>query len=299
MTTRANFMPILICFVGIAFLSVLDVFMKSASLLIGAYSATFLRSSLAAAVTVPLWKIKGGRWPASKTLKIHLLRGVILPPMAASFFYALTKLPIAETLAISFFAPIIALYLAAVFLDEKIGKEAIIGSLLGFTGTLIIVSSRLGAAQYDLETLKGVGAVVFSALLYAANLIVLRVQSQNSGLLEANAFNNAISMCVLGIFAPFWLVAPGDAALKDIAVATSMTIAGGFALNWAYGRAEAQKLVPIEYSGFIWAGLFGWVFFSETLSAPAIAGTVLIVAGCLYATRPGKGHHEGPMAISE
>ncbi|MEL6876966.1 MAG: DMT family transporter, partial [Pseudomonadota bacterium] len=48
---------------------------------------------------------------------------------------------------------------------------------------------------------------------------------------------------------------------------------------------EAQALVPTEYSAFLWAGLFGWLFFQEVVTIPTIAGTVLIVAGCWIATR--------------
>ena len=56
---------------------------------------------------------------------------------------------------------------------------------------------------------------------------------------------------------------------------------------WAYARAEAQALVPIEYSGFLWASVLGWAFFREPVTLPTIAGTVLIVAGCWLATRKG------------
>ena len=56
-------------------------------------------------------------------------------------------------------------------------------------------------------------------------------------------------------------------------------------LSWAYGRAEAQFLVPLEYTAFIWAAIVGWIAFSEQVTVPMLAGVTLIVAGCLYATR--------------
>ena len=52
---------------------------------------------------------------------------------------------------------------------------------------------------------------------------------------------------------------------------------------WAYARAEAQVLVPLEYSGFLWAALFGWLIFAESLQVPVLMGAVLIVAGCWIA----------------
>ena len=60
------------------------------------------------------------------------------------------------------------------------------------------------------------------------------------------------------------------------------------AIAWAYARAEAQALVPIEYSGFLWASVLGWAFFREPVTLPTIAGTVLIVGGCWLATRKGS-----------
>jgi S-adenosylmethionine uptake transporter len=57
------------------------------------------------------------------------------------------------------------------------------------------------------------------------------------------------------------------------------------AFAWAYARAEAQVLVPLEYSGFLWASLFGWLFFAEQLTLPTVIGTAIIIASCWLATR--------------
>ena len=56
-------------------------------------------------------------------------------------------------------------------------------------------------------------------------------------------------------------------------------------LAWAYARAEAQVLAPVEYSAFVWAALAGWVAFGETVSPYTLSGALLIVAGCVVAVR--------------
>ena len=56
-------------------------------------------------------------------------------------------------------------------------------------------------------------------------------------------------------------------------------------MSWAYARAEAQRLVPIEYTAFLWAALVGWFAFNEPVTPATLAGTALIVIGCLIATR--------------
>ena len=38
-------------------------------------------------------------------------------------------------------------------------------------------------------------------------------------------------------------------------------------LSWAYARAEAQYLAPVEYTAFIWASLFGLAIFCRAGAA--------------------------------
>jgi S-adenosylmethionine uptake transporter len=266
----------------------MDAFMKAAALAAGAYSASVFRSAIGTAIIAPIWLGTGARWPQKPVLKLHLLRGTVSGFMALSFFYALTKLPIAEAIAISFIAPLIALYLAAIWLGEVIRKEAVFASILGFAGTIVIVSGRLGAADYDADTLKGLAAILFSALLYATNFIIIRKQALVSSPAEATTFHSAVACLVLLVFAPWFLVVPELPAMRDIAISAALTVAGAFALTWAYARAEAQVLVPMEYSGFLWAALFGWIFFAELVTASTIAGAVLIVIGCLIVARRKK-----------
>jgi S-adenosylmethionine uptake transporter len=56
-------------------------------------------------------------------------------------------------------------------------------------------------------------------------------------------------------------------------------------MSMAYRRAEAQRLVSIEYTAFIWAALLGWWVFDEGLTLQTLLGTGLIVAGCLTSLR--------------
>ena len=205
--------------------------------------------------------------------------------MALAFFYALTKLPLAEAIAISFVAPLIALYLARILLGETIRKEAIAASLLGFAGTLVIVGGKIGQADFDRDAALGLAAMLFSALLYAYNFILIRRQSQVAGPAEIATFHSGVSVVLLGVAAPFLFEMPDTATVIDLAAAAALTVVGAMALAWAYARAEAQVLVPLEYSGFLWASLFGWLVFAERLTLPTVIGTAIIIASCWLATR--------------
>ena len=284
-THAARLLPVAAAAAGVGFLSLMDAFMKEGALATGAYTATVLRSLIGAAMIAPFWFWRKQGWPSRTVIKLHLERGIISAFMALSFFYALTKLPLAEAIAISFVAPLIALYLARVLLGEIIHSKAIFASILGFIGTMVIVAGRIGQGELDNDTALGLAALMFSAVLYAYNFIVIRRQSQLAGPVEIATFHSGIGGAVLLLFAPFLGSVPAEEAMLPIAAAAALTVAGAMAIAWAYARAEAQALVPIEYSGFVWASVFGWAFFREAVTLPTILGAALIVSGCWIATR--------------
>jgi len=270
---------------AVASLALMDAYMKSAALAVGALSAAWLRSLIATAIALPLWLARGGRWPQRAVLTLHLQRSVVATFMALTFFYAITKLPLAEAIAISFVAPLIALYLARLMLGEIIRREAIAASLLGFAGTLVIIGGTVGQAEFDRDTALGLAAILTSAMLYAYSFILIRRQSQVAGPAEIATFHSGVSVLLLGMAAPFLFEMPDSDTLRDLAAAAVLTVIGAMAFAWAYARAEAQVLVPLEYSGFLWASVFGWLFFAERLTLPTLAGTAIIVGACWLAAR--------------
>ncbi|MHA7820108.1 MAG: DMT family transporter [Erythrobacter sp.] len=278
-------LPFAAAALGVGCLSLMDAFMKQAALEGGTYTATVLRSLIGAAIIAPFWLWKRKGWPQKATLKLHVERGIISAFMALSFFYALTKLPLAEAIAISFIAPLIALYFARVLLGEVIQPKAIVASALGFAGTLVIVGGKIGQGDFDREVALGLASLMFSALLYAYNFVVIRKQSLLAGPVEIATFHSGIGGLVLLLLAPFLGTVPVVSTLPLIAAAGVLTVAGAMGIAWAYARAETQALVPIEYSGFLWASVLGWAFFREPVTVPTIAGTLLIVTGCWQATR--------------
>lgn len=282
---HAALLPFAAALAGVGFLSLMDAYMKEAALMIGAYTATVLRAFIGAGLVAPVWLARGARIPSRAVLKLHLERGVVSAFMALTFFYSLTVLPLAEAIALSFIAPLIALYLARVLLGETISRTAIGASLLGFAGTLVIVGGRIGEGQLDERAALGVASLFVSALLYAYNFIAIRRQAQVAGPLEIATFHSGVGGLVLLTLAPLLWETPDGDALVPLLAAGALTVAGSLSLAWAYARAEANALVPTEYSGFVWAALFGWLFFSEAVTLPTLAGTALIVTGCWIAAR--------------
>ncbi|WP_324828543.1 DMT family transporter [Qipengyuania zhejiangensis] len=280
--------PIIATAAGIALLSLMDAFMKSAALELGAYSAALLRSGIAFAIVFPIWRLGKPRWPQRRVLKLHAIRGVAGAMMALTFFYSLTKLPLAETIAISFIAPLLSLYLAALLLGEVIRPRAIWGAVLGLGGVLVIVGGKFDRGNLTDETALGLAAIIVSALLYAWNLVLQRQQALVAKPAEVATFYMGIASLTYLVAAPWLFVMPPIEATRDVAVAAVLSVGGALTMAWAYARAQAQVLVPLEYTGFLWAALFGWLLLGERVTVTTLAGAVLIVAGCWIATTRGR-----------
>jgi S-adenosylmethionine uptake transporter len=279
-----HLMPFVAVAVGIASFSAMDGLMKSASLAIGAFSAMLWRSGLSAVVMAPVWKLSGGRWPRGKVMRLHMVRGLNSAGMATAFFWGLKFLPLAEGMAISFIAPLIALYLAAVLLGETIGKRSVLASILGLAGVLVIVAGKFGRSGYDPQAAWGIGAILLSAVLYAWNLILQRQQAQVANPTEIALFQAVYTALFLAVLAPWLLEVPTPRVWIELGASAALATFSLMVIAWGYAREEASVLLPLEYSAFIWAALLGWVMFGEALTVPMVAGAVLIVTGCLIAT---------------
>ncbi len=277
-------LPFLVCCAGVALFSVMDAAMKGLSFAIGLYNALFWRAVAGSLIGVMLMLLTRRRWPARAVLRLHLLRGTVVALMAGLFFWAIMRLPLAEAIALSFIAPLFALYLAALLLKERIGSRAVYASLLGLLGVAVILSGRV-QGDYDADALWGAGAVLLSALLFAWNLILQRQQAQLASPVEVAFFQHLVMLAVYALGAPWLVQLPQVQAMPLVLLAAGLAFTSLAALAWAYARAEAQRLIPVEYSAFLWAALIGWLAFGERVTPLTLAGAALIVAGCLIAAR--------------
>ena len=270
--------------IGLLTFSMMDVVMKSLAIDLGAYNALLWRVLASLAIVSVIFFARRPKMPGKAARKVHLQRGIIVVFMSYLFFWGLARVPLAEAIALSFIAPIIALYLAAVFLGETIHRNAIYASILGFGGVVVIAAGR-ATGEYDEEALLGIGAILASAVLYAGNLVIQRRQALLAGPIEISFSQNLIVGAAFLLVAPFFAVIPERQYLPYIGAGAILSVISAVFIAWGYARAEAQNLINLEYSAFIWAAIFGWLFFREPVTLPTVSGAFLIVAGCILATR--------------
>lgn len=269
---------------GIMVYTIMDALMKRLSIDSGAYNAVLWRSLLGALLCGAVFVARGRRWPARAVLKLHIGRGAAGGASVVLFFWGLARVPMAQGVALTFLAPLIALYLAALFLGETIRRTAILGSLVASLGVLVIAA---GEVQADASTQAVLGslACVAASILYAVSLIVLRRQAQAADPLEVALFSSLVMGLMLLPAAPWLGAMPAASQYGTLLGAVVLGTASMMALAWAYARAEAQVLAPVEYSAFVWAAVSGRVAFGETVSPYTVIGALLIVAGCIVAVR--------------
>jgi len=258
--------------------------MKQASIQIGAYNAMLWRSIIGTAMSGPLFLIQGLKWPDRGRLLLHIKRSVASGISVLLFFWGLVHVPMAEGIALSFLAPIIALLLAAPMLGEKVGKSAVIACLLAFAGVIVIVLGKAHEGGGP-EALHGAIAIIIAGVFYAYNLVLLRKSALVAGPVEITFFTNLVFACL------YLLGAPIGAAMLPLHWAPLIGLAAGFAtissllIAWAYARAEAQRLVPVEFTAFVWASILGAIVFGEKVLPLTVLGAAMIVAGCVIAAR--------------
>ena len=270
---------------AVALLSIMDAVMKHLVLAIGIIAVSIWRAAANLLISGGLYLPRRLPWPNRGTLGIHVVRSVVVTVMAVLFFWGIGRVPLAQAIALTFIAPLIAMVLSPLLLKETLSRRSIAGAIAAFAGVLIIV---LGQARAEVrpDVLLGIAAILGSALCYSVNILMMRWQALAAKPLEINFFQSLVVMML-------WVAAMGAAGLPQwphgqvgwIVLASILSTAGSLLFAWAYARGEAAYLAVTEYSAFIWASVLGWLVFSEGVSLYTLAGAVLIVAGCLIAAR--------------
>ncbi len=280
--------PALHAVLGIALLSFMDAIIKALVIRLPVLEIAFLRYLVGSFVMVAILGVARPGWPDRESLKANALRAVVVVITAASFFYALGQLPLAETLILSFISPVVTALLAALLLGERIDRRILAALGAGFAGVaLIVLPGLVGGDPGHVRSgsLPGVVAVIVSAIGYSASNVLLRARAQRDPLLTIVGIQNLAPAAMLAGPAAFLWVTPGPSDWALIAAVGSLGVGGHLFLARAYARAEATRLAALDYTALIWAVLIGLLVFGEVPTIWVGFGGVLILSAALLATR--------------
>ena len=278
---------ILLVFMAVAILTLQDAVIKWLSERLPVIEILFIRSVLMlpailvlAAVTGQLGRLRTRRYGA------HFLRAVLNFLAFVTYFGALKLMPLADTLAIVFSAPIFIVLFSAVFLKEKVGRWRWSAVALGFVGVLVMI--RPGTSMLDWPVMLA----LMSSVFYALWMLTTRTMAEDESSLGMLFYATVFFVLAGGVLVPFEWVTPGGEDLMVLGVLAVVAMVGLLMLIHAYRLAQASILAPFDYTSMVWAVLLGWFVWSELPGPWVIAGTVLVVfAGLIIVHREARHAH--------
>ncbi|MFW2543125.1 DMT family transporter [Primorskyibacter sp. 2E107] len=200
-------------------------------------------------------------------------------------FYAFSVLPLAQTYAILFAAPLLITLLSIPMLGERVGLHRGAAVVVGLIGVLVVL--RPGSAPLSSGHFAAMGSAVFGA---TASIIVRKVGREERSVVLLLYPMAANFVLVGGLMIPVYKPMP----LQDLGGAALISLMGfvaGLCLIVAYKRAEAAMVAPMQYSQIIWASAYGYFIFGESIDTPTFIGAGIIIASGIYivAREAGKG----------
>jgi drug/metabolite transporter (DMT)-like permease len=218
----------------------------------------------------------------TKRTGLVLLRGACLAATSLFVGFALQRMPVAETTAISYVAPLLIVLAAGPLLGERVGWVGWTAALLGFVGVLLIV--RPGAGLEPFGVLCALAAAIVNAG-YQLLSRLLATTERTRALLFYTALVGTLFFCAV---VPWFLGHRAPTAFEAILflLVGSFGTVGHWFLTTAYSHADASLLAPMTYLQLLWAGLLGWLVFDHLPDAVSLLGMAIVAAsGVLIALK--------------
>jgi drug/metabolite transporter (DMT)-like permease len=269
---NATLAGIVMMLLGILLFSLNDVMGKW---LVATYTVgqvLLLRSAAALAVIAPFVVKQGIR----RTLRperpgLQALRVGLGSCEVALFYWAVSYLPLADTMTLWLAAPVWAVVLAALLLGERVDAGRWLAVVAGFVG--VAVALNPSGQSLSLPALIAlVGSLSFAAMMITGR----QLRGTPDVTLVAWQTLGALLMGVALL--PFGWVTPSLADAALLALLGIVAMAAHLCVTRSLKLAEASVVVPYQYTLIVWALVFGWLVFGDWPTPAMLLGAALIIA---------------------
>ena len=259
-------------------LAVMNVFAKLLSETHHVIEIAFYRNLIA---TIPflIWIFIFGRLDIlkinSKPTAIGA-RSVIGTVSLVTTFAAFAAMPMADTTAFLFTASLFIPILGIFFLKEKVGPYRWAAVIIGFIGVIIMLSPT-----GNVNTL-GIILALSAAFMHAVLQTILRHLGKYEKPETITFYFVLIGTIVAALPLPFVAVPP---TMEEIPLLFAVGLTGAlaqFLLSIAFGNAPAAVVTVFNYSGIIWATLFGWFIWNDWPTLPIWIGGGIVIASNIF-----------------
>ena len=224
-----------------------------------------------------------------KNQKMLILRGLIGFSSLSFWFYALTKLPLADAVMIQFTNPILAALFAAIWLGEKTSARTVVAAVLSMAGVILIAQpSFLFGDQHA----PGLGLAYLAAMLGAvgsASVYVIIRKLRNSDHELVVVFYFPLVGTPLSI-PGMWQTALWPTPLEWLLLIGLGVCVQIAQVNMTKGlhRESASRATSVSYIQIVLAFVWGMLLFNEYPNAWGVAGALLITLSVLWVALGGR-----------
>ncbi|WP_300583108.1 DMT family transporter [Marivita sp.] len=261
-----------ICFVAVTAL------VKTLGGRIPAAESAFLRYVIGLVFLIPVWRELIAIKLTPRQKKLFGIRGIVHSLGVILWFYAMTRIPIAEVTAMNYLNPVYVSILAVFLLGEWMALRRVLAVIAALIGSLIIL--RPGFRELD----PGHIAMLATALLFAGSYLIAKIVS---GELPASLVVALLSITVTIGLAPFAIavwVTPSLADLGVLAAIACFATAGHYTMTLAFAAAPVTVTQPVTFLQLVWSVLLGALFFDEPADPWVILGGGIIMASVIFIT---------------
>jgi len=206
----------------------------------------------------------------------HLARGLSQAVSQTFTVIAVSLMPLAGAVAISFSAPLWAALLSILWLKERAGPARWAVLLTGFSGVVIVTNPGVDAFQ--------IGAVfaLGNAIMYGSVTVAVRgmtaTESPNT-LLMWQMVTMTVCHSLLLFFGFRWPSAVDAAMMAFGGVANA---GAQYAWTKALLLAPTSAVSPFYYLMLVWAMVIGFVVWGDVPTAALLAGSAIVIASGMF-----------------
>ncbi len=194
------------------------------------------------------------------------------------WFFAMTKITIAEVTAMNYMAPIYVTIGAALLLGERLAARRIAAVVIAFLGAMMIL--RPGFREIS----PGHFAMLFAAVCFGASYLSAKRLSAEA---SAPVIVGMLSIIVtIGLF-PFALavwVPPTWGEVGWMFLVAIFATAGHYTMTLAFAAAPVTVTQPVTFLQLLWAVTLGVIVFGEPVDAWVVLGGVTILGSVSFIT---------------
>ena len=273
---KVSSLPILLMIGAVFCFASMDATAKYLMKEIGPAQTIWARYTVQALLVTVLILPKISIYGKTKYPKLQFVRSVALMMATTLFFFAFSRLGLAEASAIFNISPVLITLGAFLFLREQIGPRRLIGIIVSLLGALIII--RPGSGVFTIYAILPLGAAIFYSIYSLATRFVGTDESPWTSLFYSAIFG-AICYSIYIVF--HWNPMSNNALLLTIIIGLFGT-AGHICLIRALTLGEASLVAPFIYTNLLFTTIWGVVLFGNFPDFWTIAGASIIVAAGIY-----------------